>query len=165
MISPNFHLRSPRLSAWVMLGLLSPLTFVGCQQWPRTAQFQQAQMDNERLLSELRSHKKRADELQAKNEQLAQRLDESERLLARTQSNRPTNRLSSAENGSGKFSLPTTSADAGLPYGPKGGTGLQDPKSLDPSFGRPAPRVLDNSGSSRNISPEAPKWRPARKNP
>ncbi len=46
------------------------------------AQFQQAQMDNERLLSELRSHKKRADELQAKNEQLAQRLDESERLLA-----------------------------------------------------------------------------------
>ena len=42
----------------------------------------QYQQDSDRLLSEFRAQKKRAEELEARNAQLEQRLAESEKLLA-----------------------------------------------------------------------------------
>jgi hypothetical protein len=53
----------------------------------------QYQLESERLVSEFRAQKKRAEELEARNVQLEQRLAESEKMLARTQ------------NGSGRRSV------------------------------------------------------------
>lgn len=45
----------------------------------------QYQLESDRLLSEFRSQKKRAEELEQRNQQLEQRLGESERLIAKLQ--------------------------------------------------------------------------------
>jgi hypothetical protein len=74
------------MGRWLMLffgglGLLS----TGCQQWPGTQAMRQYQLESDRLLSEFRTQKKRAEELAARNQQLEQRLGESEKMIARLQ--------------------------------------------------------------------------------
>lgn len=55
---------------------------MGCQQWPGSSQARQFQQDSERILSEFRAEKQRADELAAKNQLLEQRLAETEKQYA-----------------------------------------------------------------------------------
>ncbi len=66
------------------LGILL-ISVTGCQQWPGNQAMRQYQVESERLLSEFRSQKKRAEDLEKRNYQLEQRLGESERALARLQ--------------------------------------------------------------------------------
>jgi hypothetical protein len=117
-------------------------------------------MENERLLSEFRAQKKRADDLQAKNEQLAGRLDESERLLARSHLGKPSDRISSSDPLRRNFNpMPRGSGNAGSP---SSGHGL-DPKSLGSpktGLGRDAMTSEEKNLSS---SPNQPQWRPTRR--
>jgi len=67
--------------ALLLPGMVASL-FSGCQQGPGGMAMRQYQQDSDRLLSEFRAQKKRAEELEARNAQLEQRLAESEKLLA-----------------------------------------------------------------------------------
>ena len=85
------------LQAFLLLALL--LAGTGCQNWPQSQRMMQQQIESERLLSEYRAQKKRADELESKNRQLSDRLSESEKMLARLQSEPSSNnRLASRES-------------------------------------------------------------------
>lgn len=69
---------------------------VGCQNWPGASRSAQQQIESERLLTEYRAQKKRADDLESRNRQLSERLGESEKMLARLQSgNSSSNRIAS----------------------------------------------------------------------
>ncbi len=67
--------------ALLLIGMIASL-FSGCQQGPGGMAMRQYQQDSDRLLSEFRAQKKRAEELETRNAQLEQRLAESEKLLA-----------------------------------------------------------------------------------
>ncbi len=84
--------------AFMLASLL--LASVGCQNWPQSQRMMQQQIESERLLSEYRAQKKRADELESKNRQLSDRLSESEKMLARLQSTPDNSRLASRESAS-----------------------------------------------------------------
>lgn len=77
----------PRISKATLLlatlFLIAPLT--GCQRWPNGQAMKQYQMESDRLLAEFRAQKKRAEELEVRNNQLEQRLAESEKMVARSQ--------------------------------------------------------------------------------
>ncbi len=66
------------------LAILSLLELSGCQRFPGGQAMRQYQMESDRLLSEFRAQKKRAEDLEARNGQLEQRLAESEKMLARS---------------------------------------------------------------------------------
>ena len=68
---------------WAVVGIISLVP--GCQAWPGNQAMRQYQLESDRLLSEFRSQKKRAEELEQRNYQLEQRLGESEKLIARLQ--------------------------------------------------------------------------------
>ncbi|MFO0922021.1 MAG: hypothetical protein U0905_05965 [Pirellulales bacterium] len=128
--------------------VVGALGLCGCKQWPQTLpqQAQYVQQDQERLLSELRAHKKRADELQARNEQLTNRLDESERMVARLQNSKPSSRLSSADPSLGRNSVPSYA-----------------PSSIDPSLAGKDPKSLGASTGSGSGAGQAPRWRSSRR--
>ncbi len=65
----------------------------GCQRWPGTQAMRQYQVESDRMLTEFRSQKKRAEELEQRNHQLEQRLAESEKQVARIQSRSSGSRL------------------------------------------------------------------------
>lgn len=71
------------------------ISFTGCQQWPGNQAMRQYQVESDRLLSEFRSQKKRAEDLEKRNYQLEQRLGESERALARLQGGAGGSRMAS----------------------------------------------------------------------
>ncbi|MFM2013988.1 MAG: hypothetical protein RLZZ396_2772 [Planctomycetota bacterium] len=73
---------------------------VGCQQWPGNHAMRQYQIESERLLSEYRSQKKRAEELEQRNVQLERRLGESEREIAKLQGRNPSSRMAANPGGS-----------------------------------------------------------------
>ena len=74
-----------------MVGLVAMMT--GCQNWPQSKRMMQYQIESERLLSEFRAQKKRADELEGRNQVLVSRLSESEKMLARMQNSDSSSRL------------------------------------------------------------------------
>jgi hypothetical protein len=82
--------------ACLVLALLMPS--VGCQRWPGTTAMRQYQLESDRLLSEFRAQKKRAEELEQRNAQLEQRLGETEKMLARMQG-RSGSRLADTSGG------------------------------------------------------------------
>lgn len=69
----------------MLILLLCGLGLAGCQRFPGSQAMRQYQLESDRLLAEFRAQKKRAEELEARNGQLEQRLAESEKLLARGQ--------------------------------------------------------------------------------
>ncbi len=58
----------------------------------------QQEIESERLLSEYRAQKKRADELESRNKQLSERLSESEKMLARLQSTDSNSRIAARDS-------------------------------------------------------------------
>ncbi|MFM8570843.1 MAG: hypothetical protein ACKOAU_04535 [Pirellula sp.] len=89
------------LSRRMLLGGLLCLvaSSAGCQQWPGNHAMRQYQIESERLLSEYRSQKKRAEELEQRNVQLERRLGESEREIAKLQGRNPSSRMAAAPGG------------------------------------------------------------------
>jgi hypothetical protein len=83
--------------ALLLPGMIAGL-FSGCQQGPAGMAMRQYQQDSDRLLSEFRAQKKRAEELEARNAQLEQRLAESEKLLALGPSLKGNSRSRSSSN-------------------------------------------------------------------
>lgn len=102
----------------VCFGLWMAFGLTGCQQWPGTQAMRQYQLESDRLLSEFRSQKKRAEELEQRNQQLEKRLGESERLIAKLQG-RPSTRSSDSRLATDK-SNDRTLAEIG--NGPSGST-------------------------------------------
>ena len=108
----RFSFRTLRM--WVMCGGIA-CALTGCQQWPGTQAMKQYQLESDRLLSEFRSQKKRAEELEQRNQQLERRLGESERMIAKLQGrpgsraadSRPTNDRTLADLGSGSSGGPS----------------------------------------------------------
>jgi chromosome segregation ATPase len=105
----------------------------GCQNWPQSKRAMQAQIESERLLSEFRAQKKRADELETRNQQLSQRLSESEKMLARLQSTSPVNQ-----------------------------TAARDPEPFSTSSYSSAPPIADNKRPSLGNDSQ-PTWRPIKR--
>ena len=83
--------------ALLLIGMIASL-FSGCQQGPGGMAMRQYQQDSDRLLSEFRAQKKRAEELETRNAQLEQRLAESEKLLALGPSPKGSSRSRSSSN-------------------------------------------------------------------
>ncbi len=131
--------------------LLAIVVTTGCQKFPSQVQLQQYQMENEKLLGELRAQKRRAEELEQKNSQLAQRLDETERLIAQGSSGSPASRLSSNTSSSRRNLSPGAGARP---------TFAPDPQSL----GNP-PASFGHLNPSTSGSASAPKWKPITKRP
>jgi len=79
---PNRQIRSLHFALFILLAVCWPGT-IGCQGLPGNQAMRQYQLESDRLLSELRAHKKRADDSEAEKSQLKMRLAESEKLVAR----------------------------------------------------------------------------------
>ncbi len=89
----------------------------------------QYQLESDRLLSEFRAQKKRADELDQRNVQLEQRLGESEKLIARLQGRSSSRVADTRSRGRELIDIPAEADSSGrrLP-----GPGLPD-ASTNPS--------------------------------
>ncbi len=132
----QFAARTWRFASWLLL--LSSVVLSGCQQMPGGQAMRQYQLESERLLSEFRAQKKRAEELEVRNAQLEQRLAESEKLLAsnpggysgksskfRSETELLIGEATGARRNSSPLSESGSSRTTGL-RGPVGRTGLPD---------------------------------------
>ncbi|MCY3008016.1 MAG: hypothetical protein NTV29_18830 [Planctomycetota bacterium] len=130
----------------------------GCQQWPGNHAMRQYQIESERLLSEFRSQKKRAEDLEQRNVQLERRLGESEREIAKLQGRNPSSRMANIPGPNSSMSGPSIGSMSGSL---SGGTGLPDARP-GPS-GRLSSGNSGSSGSSA-LGPGDPRnsnqWRP-----
>jgi len=152
----------------VVVFAVTLLLCTGCQQfpWPGSQQAKQFQVDSERMLSEFRAQKKRADELAAKNQQLEARLAESEKSLAR-QNLQSLSQSSSSSSRNGRRGAATSKpANTSLFVGPaEDDPGLPDvPPSMSGlltsggGFYKPTPSDDDQNGGKESLQ-----WRPARR--
>ena len=134
------------------------LSTSGCQQWPGNHAMRQYQIESERLLSEYRSQKKRAEELEQRNVQLERRLGESEREIAKLQGRNPSSRMANNPGASGTLSglsSGSMSGGGGLPDARPGTSGRFSSGNISPGNLSPGSSVL-GPGDPRNSN----QWRP-----
>ena len=139
---------------YVLVAGLMPLV-VGCQQWPGNQAMRQYQVESDRLLSEFRSQKKRAEDLEKRNYQLEQRLGESEREIARLQGSGTGSRM--ANRGGGSLAVGEV---AGLEGTSRriGGSGLPD---VQPGpAGRLSSAPYELPGGLQGNPTRTGQWRP-----
>lgn len=122
----------------------------------------QYQLESDRLLSEFRSQKKRADELEQRNQQLEQRLGESEKLIARLQGRSPSRLADSRSGGAGASGSNTELSDLGTAAGSTSrrlpGPGLPD---ASPSLSGRLTSGANNGGVDLRGDPSrSHQWRP-----
>lgn len=115
------RLLRPQAASWRLLlgacGLALLSVIGGCNSLGNSRLVKELQTENERLLSEFRGQRDRAAELEKANQLQAERLAESEKLLARLSQGIGSGRLSSlppAAGGSSPASLPANTS-AGSP--------------------------------------------------
>ena len=139
------------------------LSTSGCQQWPGNHAMRQYQIESERLLSEYRSQKKRAEELEQRNVQLERRLGESEREIAKLQGRNPSSRMANNPGTSGTLSglsSGSMSGGGGLPDARPGTSGRFSSGNISP--GNTSPGNLSPGSSA--LGPGDPRnsnqWRP-----
>ena len=139
------------------------LSTSGCQQWPGNHAMRQYQIESERLLSEFRSQKKRAEDLEQRNVQLERRLGESEREIAKLQGRNPSSRMANNPGAGGPLSglsSGSMSGGGGLPDARPGTSGRFSSGSLSPGNlapGNPSPGSSAlGPGDPRNSN----QWRP-----
>lgn len=167
-------------SHWVrmgirMIGSLGYLAVVclilstsGCQQWPGNHAMRQYQIESERLLSEFRSQKKRAEDLEQRNVQLERRLGESEREIAKLQGRNPSSRMANNPGAGGTLSglsSGSMSGGGGLPDARPGTSGRFSSGSLSPGSLSPGNLAPGNpTPGSSALGPGDPRnsnqWRP-----
>ena len=166
-------------SHWVrmgirMIGSLGYLAVVclilstsGCQQWPGNHAMRQYQIESERLLSEFRSQKKRAEDLEQRNVQLERRLGESEREIAKLQGRNPSSRMANNPGTGGTLSglssgsmSGSMSGGGGLPDARPGTSGRFSSGNISPGNTSPG----SSSPGSSALGPGDPRnsnqWRP-----
>lgn len=134
------------------------LSTSGCQQWPGNHAMRQYQIESERLLSEYRSQKKRAEELEQRNVQLERRLGESEREIAKLQGRNPSSRMANNPGASGTLSglsSGSMSGGGGLPDARPGTSGRFSSGNISPGNLSPGSSAL-GPGDPRNSN----QWRP-----
>ena len=134
------------------------LSTSGCQQWPGNHAMRQYQIESERLLSEFRSQKKRAEDLEQRNVQLERRLGESEREIAKLQGRNPSSRMANNPGTGGTLSglsSGSMSGGGGLPDARPGTSGRFSSGSLSPGNPSPGSSAL-GPGDPRNSN----QWRP-----
>lgn len=134
------------------------LSTSGCQQWPGNHAMRQYQIESERLLSEYRSQKKRAEELEQRNVQLERRLGESEREIAKLQGRNPSSRMAKNPGASGTLSglsSGSMSGGGGLPDARPGTSGRFSSGNISPGNLTPGSSAL-GPGDPRNSN----QWRP-----
>lgn len=144
------------LWTWGTIGIALILTLSGCNSFGNSRLVKELQSENERLLGEFRGQRDRATELEKANRQQAERLAESEKLLARLSQGTSAGRLSS---------LPQTNLPAVGPNGSPSsfganlsGNALKSPPSPSAS-GLSAPANSAPSTSS-STSPSELRWQP-----
>jgi hypothetical protein len=151
-----FHSSSQKwvITYQVLCGLALLVAFSGCNSFGNTRLVKELQSENERLLSEFRAQRDRASELEKANQLQAERLAESEKLLARLSQGGGAGRLSS------------------LPFSDLSGTGVggnsTNPSSQLPGAGSPvgvfsgSPGTAGSAGAnpgSANPTPDL-RWQP-----
>jgi hypothetical protein len=144
------------------------LSTSGCQQWPGNHAMRQYQIESERLLSEYRSQKKRAEELEQRNVQLERRLGESEREIAKLQGRNPSSRMANNPGASGTLSglsSGSMSGGGGLPDARPGTSGRFSSGNISPGNTSPGNTSPGNlSPGSSALGPGDPRnsnqWRP-----
>jgi hypothetical protein len=110
------------------------------------------------LLSEFRSQKKRAEDLEQRNVQLERRLGESEREIAKLQGRNPSSRMANNPGTGGTLSglsSGSMSGGGGLPDARPGTSGRFSSGSLSPGNPSPGSSAL-GPGDPRNSN----QWRP-----
>jgi len=90
-----------RIKSYLLFIIPCVLICSGCQRFPGGPAMRQYQIESDRLLSEFRAQKKRAEDLEVRNGQLEQRLSESEKMLARGLSGTSGRSTASNSNRSG----------------------------------------------------------------
>jgi hypothetical protein len=115
----------------------------------------QYQLESDRLLSEFRSQKKRAEEFEQRNQQLEKRLGESERLIAKLQG-RPSSR---AADRSGDRTLADISKGAPSST-PKRISGSGLPDATPPTPGRFTSGGYNNGEDLKGDPSRSNQWRP-----
>jgi hypothetical protein len=144
------------------------LSTSGCQQWPGNHAMRQYQIESERLLSEFRSQKKRAEDLEQRNVQLERRLGESEREIAKLQGRNPSSRMANNPGAGGTLSglsSGSMSGGGGLPDARPGTSGRFSSGSLSPGSLSPGSLAPGNlAPGSSALGPGDPRnsnqWRP-----
>ena len=144
------------------------LSTSGCQQWPGNHAMRQYQIESERLLSEYRSQKKRAETLEQRNVQLERRLGESEREIAKLQGRNPSSRMANNPGASGTLSglsSGSMSGGGGLPDARPGTSGRFSSGNISPGNTSPGNTSPGNlSPGSSALGPGDPRnsnqWRP-----
>lgn len=144
------------------------LSTSGCQQWPGNHAMRQYQIESERLLSEFRSQKKRAEDLEQRNVQLERRLGESEREIAKLQGRNPSSRMANNPGAGGTLSGLSSgpiSGGGGLPDARPGTSGRFSSGSLSPGSLSPGNLAPGNpTPGSSALGPGDPRnsnqWRP-----
>ena len=121
----------------------------GCGLFGGGQQLKQLQNENDRLLAEYRAQRERLTELQETNAALEARVDEAERLLAKSGVGLPSSRISRAQPRPAVNSpVGSTSAHPIPPYFPPSVPSLPGTNEQPPA-----------SGQDQGNTPEA-KWRP-----
>ena len=143
----------------------------GCQNWPQSKRAMQYQIESERLLSEFRAQKKRADELESRNRLLSERLSESEKLLARLQPSSAEGRIAARsaglqpENDAGGYSTESQNYSAQFQSRMRSEAGNPPPTAslgMPSTAGRPQrPPLSESPAQPRGeTQPQQPAWRP-----
>jgi hypothetical protein len=143
------------------------LSTSGCQQWPGNHAMRQYQIESERLLSEFRSQKKRAEDLEQRNVQLERRLGESEREIAKLQGRNPSSRMANNPGTGGTLSglssgsmSGSMSGGGGLPDARPGTSGRFSSGSLSPGNLAPGNPTQGSSALGPGDPRNSNQWRP-----
>ncbi|MFN9434834.1 MAG: hypothetical protein ACK6DC_07810 [Planctomycetota bacterium] len=142
------------LRMWMMCCGLASL-FAGCQQWPGTQAMKQYQLESDRLLSEFRSQKKRAEELEQRNQQLEKRLGESERMISNLQC-RPSSRA--ADRSKERMLTDLGTSPSSSPTKRLSGSGLPD--ATPPTPGRFTSGSYNGGADLKGDPSRSNQWRP-----
>ncbi len=149
---PSTKLKPPTRACAIGVALL--LTLSGCNSFGNSRLVKELQSENERLLSEFRGQRDRAAELEKANRQQAERLAESEKLLARLSQGTSAGRLSS---------LPQTSIPAigsSGPIGPSGTSGSLGANLSGNSLTSPPMPSANSLTAPTTSSPGELRWQP-----
>jgi len=139
------------------------LSTSGCQQWPGNHAMRQYQIESERLLSEFRSQKKRAEDLEQRNVQLERRLGESEREIAKLQGRNPSSRMANNPGAGGTLSglsSGSMSGGGGLPDARPGTSGRFSSGNISPGNSSPGNLSPGSSALGPGDPRNSNQWRP-----
>lgn len=143
------------LWSWATIGIAMILALSGCNSFGNSRLVKELQTENERLLGEFRGQRDRALELEKANRQQAERLAESEKLLARLSQGTSAGRLSSLP----QTSLPAVGANGSstsLGANLSDNTLKSPPLPTAPGLSTPA----NSTPSTSSTSPSELRWQP-----